>query len=336
MDPVRPAAPTVSETPPPPPPRPTRQATGGWRDRLPEIAATIGAVLVVAAVAGFVTSSWEELDLLQRAVALAAVAVALTVGGVYVEGASRRALDRVTSLVHLSASCAVAASATLAGYAAAPGAARLAIAAGGAAGALHAGWVLSRERSSPTRTAALTLSLLYAVGPAGTSLRDRFSTMDPMDLGLPVIGAVDPTVAGDAFLVPGLGWAVTGAVLLTLSPRLGPRARRTATVLATGILLGAALMLNVLTNPVGAFAALCIVLAYVVYGHLTDRAGIKTAGAVGVLLAGIRVLWGLFSGQIAVTVAVLVVGLTLLAYALKAARDRAHRESASGIPPRAT
>jgi hypothetical protein len=38
---------------------------------------------------------------------------------------------------------------------------------------------------------------------------------------------------------------------------------------------------------------------------------------------------GLFSGQLAVTVAVLVVGLTLLAYALRAARDRSAREEAA-------
>ena len=334
MDPVWPATPatTAVDTPPPPPPRPPADPTvprRGWRDRLPEAAATIGSVLVVAAVTGFVTSSWEELTLLQRAVALAAVAVGLTVGGAYVEGASRRALDRVTSLVYLSASCAVAASVTLAGYAVDPGAARLGIAAGGLAAAMHAGWVLLRDRSSPTRTTALTLALLYAAGPAGLSLSDRFSTMDPLDLGRPLLGAVDPTVASDAFLVPGVAWSVVGVAVLALATRLTGRARHTATVLATGTLFSAALMLNVLTDPVGAFAALCIVLGYVVYGYLTDQVGIQLVGAVGVLLAGIRVLWGLFSGQLAVTVAVLVVGLTLLAYALRAARDRSVREDSA-------
>jgi uncharacterized membrane protein len=331
VDPVWPATPatTAVDTPPPPPPRPPTEPAGqrrGWRDRLPEVAATIGSVLVVAAVTGFVTSSWEELTLLQRAVALAAVAVGLSVGGAYVEGASRRALDRVTSLVYLSASCAVAASVTLAAYAIDLEAARLGIAAGGLAAAIHAGWVLLRDPSSPTRTGALALALLYGAGPAGLSLSDRFSTMDPIDLGRPLVGAVDPTVASDAFLVPGVAWVIVGAALLALATHLTGRARHTATVLATGTLFSAALMLNVLTDPVGAFAALCIVLGYLVYGYLTDQAGIQLVGAVGVLLAGIRVLWGLFSGQLAVTVAVLVVGLTLLAYALRAARDRAARE----------
>lgn len=331
MDPVRPdPATTAADTPPPPPPPRARpgQERRGWRDRLPEVAATIGSVLVIAAITGFVTSSWEELTLLQRAVVLAAVSVGLTVGGAYVEGASRRALDRVTSLVYLSASSAVAASVTLAGHAAEPGAARLGIAAGGLAAAGHAGWVLRRDPSSPTRTIALALALLFGVGPAGLTPADRFSTMNPLDLGLPLVGAVDPTITSDAFLVPGVGWAVVGVALLALAGRLAGRARHTATVVATGVLLGAALMLNVLSDPVGAFAALCILLGYLVFGYLTDQVGIQLVGAVGVLLAGIRVLWGLFSGQLAVTVAVLVVGLMLLAYALRAARDRSARDPA--------
>ena len=325
MDPTWPA-PTgtpIADAPPPPPPQ---GLSGGWRDRLPEVAATIGTVLVVAAVTGFVTSSWEELTLLQRAITLAAVAVGLTVGGMYVEGVSRRALDRVTSLVYLSASWTVAAAATLAVSAVDPGAGRLAIAAGGLAAALHAGWVLTRDPASPTRATALVLALLYGVGPVGRSLADRFSTMDPVDLGVPLLGALDPTVADDRFLLPGIGWALVGIAGLVLAPRLAGRARHTTTVLATGALFGAALMLNVLTDPVGAFAALCIVLGYLVYGHLTGQAAVQLVGAVGVLLAGIRVLWGLFSGQIVVTVAVLGVGLALLGYALRAARDRAERE----------
>lgn len=328
MDPLPHPAPSTgpstgpTEAPPPPPPG------RGWRDRLPEIAAAIGSALVLAAITGFVTSSWEELDRLERAVTLAAIAVGLTVGGVYVERGSRRLLDRITSLVYLSASAAVAAAVTLAGDAAAPGSGRLTIAAGGLAAAVHAGWVLLRDPSSPTRTSTLALALLYGVGPVGSTLAARFSTMDPADLAVPLLGALDPTVADDAFLLPGLGWALVGTALLALATRLAGRARRAGMVLGTGALFGAALMLNVLSDPVGAFAALCIVLAYLVYGTLTDQPGVQAVGAIGVLLAGIRVLWGLFSGQLVLTVAVLGVGLALLIYALRAARSRAEREQA--------
>lgn len=309
----------------PPPPPPAAGGGGSWRDRLPEITATIGAVLVVSALAGFVTSSWEELSLLERAVTLAAVAVGLTVGGVYAESAARRGLERVTSLVYLSASAAVAASVTLLGYTVEPSAARLAIAAGGLVAAGHAGWVLLRDPTSPTRATGLTAALLYAAGPAGQTLGDRFSTMDPFDLLLPLVGTADPTLRTDVFLAPGVAWVVVGVGLLALATRLAGRTRHTVTVLASTVLFSAALMLNVLTDPVGAFAALCIVLGYFVYGRLSDQPGMQLVGAVGVLLAGIRVLWGLFSGQIVVTVAVLAVGLTLLAWSVRAARGRSEQ-----------
>lgn len=299
--------------------RPTRP----WRERLAEMTAAIGTVLVVSAVAGFVTSTWEELSLVQRAVALAAVAVALTVGGVFAERAARRALERVTSLVYLSAAAAVAAAVTLLGYANDPAAARIAIAAGGLAAAAHAGWVLRRDPTSPLRATGLAVALLYAAGPAGEGAADRFSTMDPTRLLLPVAGTADPTLRTDAFLVPGVAWVVVGVALLALATRLTRHARRTTTVLATLVLFSAALMLNVLTDPVGAFVALCIVLGYFVYGRLSDQAGIQVVGAVGILLAGIRVLWGLFSGQLVVTVTVLVVGLALLAWSVRAASSPA-------------
>ena len=308
------------EAPPPPPPSTGPQSR--WREKLPEITAAIGAVLVLSALTGFVTSTWDELNLLQRSVTLAAVAVGLTVGGVYAESAARRSLERVTSLVYLSASAAVAASVTLLGYATEPAVARLAIAAGGLVAAVHAGWILLRNPASPIRAAGVTAALVYAAGPAGGTLGDRFSTMDPGDLALPLIGTADPTLRTDAFLVPGVAWLLIGVGLLALATRLTDRARHTATVLATTLLFGSALMLNVLADPVGAFAALCIVLGYFVYGRLCDQPGMQLVGAIGVLLAGIRVLVGLFSGQVVLTIAVLAVGLALLAWSLAAARGR--------------
>ena len=310
--------------PPRPPTAPSQPARPprGWRDRLPEITATIGTVLVVSAITGFVTSSWEELTLLHRAITLAAVAVGLTVAGVYAEAASRRSLDRVVSLVYLSASVSVAASGTLLGYTADPSAGRLAIAAGGLLAAVHAGWVLLRDPSSPTRALGVVAALLYAAGPAGQRMVDRFSTMDVVDLGIPLVGMADPTLRSDQFLLPGVAWAVIGVAVLGVAVRLPAPSRRLAQTTATLVLFASALMLNVLTDPVGAFAALCIVLGYAVYGWLANHAGMQVVGAIGVLIAGIRVLWGLFSGQLLITVSVLGVGLVLLIWSVRAARAR--------------
>lgn len=310
--------------PPPPPPQPRRDGAPHrpWRERLPELVATVGAILVVAAIAGFVTSTWDDLEIAHKAMALAAVAVGLTVAGVYVDTARQQASSRVVGLVLLCASVAVGASVTLFGYAAAPGSGRLAILAGGLAAALHAGWVLARDPASPTRVLGLAAALAYAAGPSGSALADRFSTMDPAVLLLPVRGVLDPTVTSDHLMLLGTGWSVVGVVLLFVATRLAARARHTAVVVATVALFAAAAMLNIATDPLGAFAALCIVVGYLLYGIVADRPGISTTGAIGVLVAGIRVVWGLFSGQVAVTVTALAVGVAMLAWAVHAVRGR--------------
>lgn len=308
-------------TPPPAPPRPSAPKRP-WRERMPEVVATIGTSLVVIAIVGFVTSSWDQLLTVHKAMTLAAVAIGLTVAGVYVEGARRRSMSRVVALVYLSASVSVAAAATLFGYAADPSLGRVGIAVGGLAAAVHAAWVLSREMSSATRVGAVGAALVYAAGPAGTTVTDRFSTMDPWVLTSPLLGLFDPAERTDMFVAPGVGWAAAGMGLLALSTRLTGAARHAATCLASGTLFGAAVMLNVATDPLGAFAALCIVVGYLLYGMVTERPGITTVGAIGVLVAGIRVVWGLFSGQVAVTAAALAVGVAMLAWAVRAARSR--------------
>lgn len=317
----RPRPPHAWGPPPPPPHARSGPPARLWRDRLPELVATVGAALVVAAIAGFVTSTWDQLALAHKAMALAAVAVGLTVAGVYVDAARQR-LSRVVALVLLCASVSVAASVTLFGYAAAPAAGRLAIAAGGLAAALHAGWVLSRDPASPTRVLGLGAALLYASGPAGSALADRFATMDTDALALPVRGVLDPTVVTDHFVLAGAGWALAGVVLLAVAGHLDARARHAAVVVATVALFGAAGMLNIATNPLGALVALCTVVGYLLFGIVTDRPGVTVTGAVGVLVAGTRVLWGLFSGEIAVTVAALAVGVTMLGWAVHAVRRR--------------
>jgi hypothetical protein len=322
--------PGLSDLPPPAPRQPdpyaeVRASTRvkvPWRDRLPELIAGIGTALVVAAVAGFVTSTWDELGMLHKAMALAGIAVGLTVAAVFVDNAARKGLSKVVSLVYLSASVTVAASATMFGYLTDPAAGRAGILAGGLAATVHAGWVLSRDRTSPTRVAALWAALLYASGPAGNSAADRFSTMDPLVLFHPVAGVLDPTFASDKFVVPGVGWTVTGVLLLALAHRIEGATRHWATTFATLSLFGAALMLNIASNPVGAFVALAIVVGYLVYGLVSEQQGMVVVGAVGIVAAGVRVVWGLFSGQIAVTVTALAVGLAMLGWAVHAARSR--------------
>lgn len=309
---------------PPPPwspagPPPSRRP---WRDRLPELVAGVGTTLVVAAVAGFVTSTWEHLAMGHKAMVLAAVAVGLTIAAVFAEQAARRSLARVTSLVYLSASVSVAASATLFGYLADPAAGRAGILAGGLAAAVHAGWALARDHTSPIRALGLGTALLYAAGPAGTAASDRFSTMDPLALGPLLEGMLDPTVSSDVWLLPGAGWAVAGTVLVALSCRLAGAVRHATTTLATVALFGAALMLNIATNPLGALVALLVVTGYLLYGLVAGRSGIVIVGAIGTLLAGVRVLAGLFTGQVAVTVGALVAGVVMLAWAIRAARRR--------------
>jgi hypothetical protein len=310
--------------PPTPPPDAAPAEAGGrpWRERLPELVAGIGTALVAASVAGFVTSTWEQLALPEKAMVLAAIALGLTVAAVFVDNAARRGLSRVVSLVYLSASISVAASATLFGYLADPSAGRTGILFGGLAAAAHAGWVLSRDPTSPIRVAGLGAALLYAAGPVGTAAADRFSTMDPLELLLPVGGLLDPAMTSDAFVLPGVGWAVTGIALLALTSRLSDRARHTATTVATVALFAAAVMLNVASNPIGAFAALAVVIGYLLFGLVAARTGMVVVGAIGALLAGVRVLVGLFSGQVAVTVTALAVGVTMLGWAIHAARRR--------------
>ena len=331
-----PDATTRLDTPPPPPPgsmpvgpppagtlptaaRPPRRP---WRDRLPELVAAIGTTLVAMAVVGFLSSTWEQLGQVEKAMVLGGAALGLTVAAGWAEVSSRRLLSNITSMLYLSATLCVAAAVTLVGREVLPDGGRLAVALGGVAAAVHAGVVLQRDRGSVLRQLGLLAGLLYAAGPFGTAVSDRWEPGDVELFFHPLRGLVDPVFTSDAFLLTGLLHAVIGGVWLLLSRELDGRAATAARVGGSAVLAYAALELNVLTAPVGALLALLIVLGYLVYGMVTDEGGLVVAGAVGALVAGVRVLAALFSGEVVVTIATFAAGITMLAWAVRAARAR--------------
>lgn len=298
-------------------PRPTRP----WRERLPELLAVVGAVLFVSAAFGFLSSSWTVLPSGAKGAVLALVAGGLTAAGMYAERARPGSI--VTALAYASATASTVGAATLLADPFGVGSyGRLAIAFGGLVGAGHAWWVLQRSPASAPRVTALAASLLYAAGPPGVSIADRFTATTADQWSAPIAGLFNASLTSGAFLPVGLGWLVAGAGLLLLSTRSADGARRAATVSATVALFGSAAMLNVAPDAVGALTALLIVVGYLLYGVLADRTGVAVIGTVAALLVGSRVLAAMFSGQVAVTVTALLVGAGLLVWSARALAAR--------------
>ncbi len=324
-----PAATDRPLAPPPPPPPPSRRpqgervtATPPWRDRLPEVAATIGALLVAVASAGFVQSSWEQLGHGTRAMLLGLAAAGLTSAGLWSERFTRRGVAHVTSLVLATASGLVAGAVTLGAAVAFPGMGRLAIALGGVAALAHAGWLLQRRRASVPQVVAAWAAGVYAVGPFGNALADRFDNEVADGLLLPMAGFFDPTVSSDLHLLPGVGHLLVGALALAALRHVTGGARHVLRVLAILTIGFAALEVNVLASSVGAVAALGIVIGFLLYGLATDDGVLVVAASTGALAAGVRVLFAVFTGQVVATILVLAGGVALLGWALRAMRLR--------------
>jgi hypothetical protein len=334
-----PPRPPYQGTPPPyqgtPPPYqgtpPAAPAGRPWRDRVPELVASIGLTLVVLAIVGFVTSTWEDLNDLSKAIVVGAVAVGMTIGGHYVETKAHDALRRIVALVYAAASVAVAGAVTLAGLHIVPGYARFAIALAGLAAAGHAWWIRSGDVASPVRTLTFSAALLYASGPVGSNAADRYSTSRLTDWFDPLGGLLDPGFTSEGFVYVGIGWLIAGAVTLLLSGQHVGRAQHLVRVSATVMLILAAASLNLWPDAVGALLALLVAIGYLIYGLVAARTGVVIFGSVFILTVGLRVLAGLFSGGIAITIATLVAGVGMLAWAVRAAkmRDSAPSESVS-------
>ncbi|MBW3658861.1 MAG: hypothetical protein KY457_09500 [Actinobacteria bacterium] len=341
---MEPSTPTSTPTSPHlPPPEPGTAAPSGerafsagarpsrtpWRERLPEVVATVGASLVLLAVAGFLSSTWEELGQYPKAMILGLTAAGLTAAGLWARSRDLASVarDYVVGLSWAAATVCVAGSVTLAASTAFPGWGRLTVAAGGLAALAHALAMWAQDRRSLTQLAAAVAAGLYTAGPVGTSVHDRFDAGMAELLWSPLVGFMDPTLTTDAFLLTGLGHLVVGIALLAVGRQLEGRVRHAAHTTA-GVLVGyAALELNVLPSQVGAVAALAVVLGFLVYGMVSESASLVVMGSVGALAAGVRVLAALFSGKALVTLLVFCGGVALLGWAFHAMRRRGEEES---------
>lgn len=340
-----------STAPPPPPPPPVRSATSAppagpaWprpgaagirpaptratahlpaRERLPEIVGGIGVVLVLVAAAGFVASQWQQVGDVPRAMLLGFAAAGLSAGGAWVDGRESRSrgLRAVVALVLAAATALVAGAVTLAAAALLPGHGRVAIALGGAAALGHAvvAWNTRREQLTPQ--VALFAAALYAAGPWGSALSDSFRELQLAELWRPLEGVFDPTVTSDAFVLTallhlGVAAAWVGVHRLTSGP-----AQRLAAGLALLAATSAAVQANVHPSAVGAVVALGIVVATFAWA-IADEDGLLVVGsAVGLVFCGVRVLAAVFTGKVLATVLLLLVGLALLAWAVRAASTR--------------
>lgn len=297
------------------PDRPERRS---WRERLPEVVGGIGTVLVTAAVLGFLSATWSQLDRPGRALVLGAAAAGLTAAAAWLEERTRSGLGTITSMLWLSGTATTTAAVLLAVSVPLDDAARLTALVAGLAGAAHGALALRRDPHGPLRQLGVVGPLLVAAGWFGTALADRPADGLLEQLLLPVAGLVDLGLSSDDYLLTGPAHLLLGVAWLLWSTRTTGPARHLASVGGTALVGYAALQLHVLPQPIGAFVALLVVLSYLVHGLVAERGGLVAVGAAGVLVAGGRVLWALFSGEVAVTVAAFTVGLALLTWAVRA------------------
>lgn len=311
--------------PEPGPPRGPVTSTFDWRDRIPEVIATIGASLVALAVTGFLVSRWDVLDQIEKAMVLGVAAAAVTAAGLWADRGLPVRFEPVVGLLWATGSMLTAAAVTLATSTVWPGVGRATIAAGGVAGAVHASAFLMRRPGSILQQGTLFASVAFAAGPTGTEWSDRIDADVLEVIGWPLAGLFDPTITSDAFLVVGPLHLLIGIAWLGLARVLIGYAATVAAVLGTVTVGFAALELNVLTSPVGSVAALAVVLGYLIYGLWAQQAGLVVAGVAGTIVAGVRVLAALFSGEMAATLIVFGGGIVMLGWAARAVRVRGER-----------
>lgn len=310
--------------PPPPPPKRPSDATPAapLRERLPEVAAGIGLLLVAIATAGLVRTSWETVGHEMRAVLLGAAAAGLTAAALWAERSTRRGMATVTSLVLAAASALVAGAVTLGLAATLPGHGRIVVAVGGIAALAHAAAFLARRRDAAAQAVAVWAATVYAAGPFGRSLGDRFGDNLVDGLVVPVAGFLDPTISSEVHLVTAAAHLVVGALALAALPHLFGPARHAMRVLAIATVAFAALEMNVLASPVGAVTALGIVIGFLLHGLATDDGVVLVAASTAALAAGVRVLLAVFSGEVVATMLLLLGGLALLGWAVRAMHER--------------
>ncbi|MDX1511693.1 MAG: hypothetical protein R3249_10115 [Nitriliruptorales bacterium] len=309
---------------PPPLHAPNRRewARRTWRERLPVLAAWTGAAFVVMSVAGFASSRWALLDPYGQAIALVAAATALSVGSLWTFRSDRAGLVHLGKALWISATAAAIGAVWLAGSEALPHATRVVILVAGLTGVVHAGSQWLRRPDSHVLQFATLASAVYAAGPTGERLSDAFGTLPGEEWFTPIAGFFDPTLGSDAFLLVGIGHLVIGISWLMVSSLLPKAAGTVARISASVLIAYAALALNVLVNPVGAALALVIVASYLIVGIAMEDGLLTVIGSVGALVSGVKVIWSLFTGEVAVTITVFSAGVLMLGWAYQALRSR--------------
>ena len=317
-----------------PPPQPAPPAASGpsagtakpslpWRDRLPELAAGAGTVMLTTATIALISTTWTELSMLLQGVVLLSVAGLLTAAGRY---ADRPGTQTSAGLLFAAATVAMIAGMVLTLDSQLVSRATIAVA--GLAGAALAGWAWTRHPNSSLRTAAATIALLYAAGPPGTAAGDRWS-----DAGLPAAdalrGLLEPGYTTPTLALMTAGWVIC-AGLLALAATAGPASGRNVTARAAGlVVLAAAVLVNVSTLPGAVLVALCMSGSYLVYGLINERPLVLTVGAVTTVLIALRFLAAMFSGQVVVILAALIVGAALITWSVHARSEAATSSSST-------
>lgn len=305
-----------------PPPRTAHPPRRPWRERLPEVVAGVGAGLVVLALAGFLFSTWDGLGEYAKALTLAAAAAGLTVAGLWADQSGRRTFAALVPMLWATGTAVLTGAVHIAGIEAMPDASRVAIALAGMAGLAHAVALWRRRPEGILLQLAAAGAAVYGAGPIGSSLADRYNPTQLPELLRPLVGVFTPTVETDAFAIVAIGHLVVAVAWMALGRVLPGRAAHVARVGGSALVGYAAMEFHVLASPIGATAALLIVLGYLIAGIALDDVFLIVVGSAGALVTGVKVIWALFSGEIAVTLTIFAVGLAMLAWAYRAAQQR--------------
>ncbi len=321
---------------PGPTPRPSRRSLVQLRavlaDRLPELLATAGVALLVAAVAGFVVSQWTALDNLGQAGLLVAGSVVLTVQGTWSARRPGRLLHRLVPLSWGAAAGLTLVATQLLLELGLPSSSRLAIAGAGMVAAAHAAWLWTRRPDSVVLQVAAVASAIYAAGPIGISLADAWDSADVLTWSTVPFLAIFGLDAGrtDAFAVVAAGHLLVAVAWVAVGLRLDhPVASRTGRIGGALLLAWSALELNAVASPVGTSLALLVVLGFLVVGVALEDGLLIGFGAMAGLVTGLRTIWSLFNGETAVTLTVAVAGVALVLAALRLGRAR---DNEAGAP----
>ncbi len=337
--------PTSGHTPPPAPalagarrgptPRSRRspaQLRAVLAERLPELLATAGVALLVAAVAGFVVSQWSALDNLGQAGLLVAGSAVLTAQGTWASRRDGRFVHRMVPLSWGAAAGLTLVASQLLLEVGLPDHTRLAIAGAGLVAASHAGWAWHRRPDSVVLQVVTVAAATWAVGPVGRSVADGWGgTADLAWAGIPIaaIFGLDGSTT-DGFLVVAIGHLLVAVAWIAVGLRLPDvTASRVARVGGALLLAWSALEFNAMASPIGASLALVLVLGFLVVGMALEDALLIAFGAMAGLVTGLRTTWSLFSGETAVTLTVAITGVVLVLTAMRLGRAR---DDESGAP----